>query len=89
MYKRDVIFMRRANQYCLIKDGKCFIINVHIGKSKISLVSANQAKKIITSSSMFVLLLLRQNQQEGESVKVKAPLEGRTKQQKHPLEKKL
>jgi hypothetical protein len=44
MYMRDVIFMRRENQYHLIKDGKSFIINAHKGKSKISLVSANQAK---------------------------------------------
>jgi hypothetical protein len=43
MYMRDVIFMQRANQYPLIKDGKSYIINAHKGKSKISLVSANQA----------------------------------------------
>jgi hypothetical protein len=59
MYMRDVIFMRRENQYHLIKDGKSFIINAHKGKSKISLVSANQAKKLISSSRKFVLLFLR------------------------------
>jgi hypothetical protein len=41
MYMRDVIFMRRENEYYLIKDGKSFIINVQIGEFKISLVSAN------------------------------------------------
>ena len=41
MYMRDAIFMRRANQYRLIKDRKSFIINVQKGNSKISLVSAN------------------------------------------------
>jgi hypothetical protein len=41
MYMRDVIFMRRENHHCLIKDGKIFIINAHKGKSKISLVSYN------------------------------------------------
>ena len=46
IYIRDEIFMRRANQYRLIKDGKSFIINAHKGKSKISLVSANQPNKI-------------------------------------------
>jgi hypothetical protein len=66
MYMRDVIFMRRENQYHLIKDGKSFIINVHKGKSKISLVSANQAKKLISSSRKFVFLFLRQNQQGDE-----------------------
>lgn len=50
MYMRDAIFMRRVNQYRFIKDGKSFIINAHKGKSKISLVSANQAKKLISSS---------------------------------------
>jgi hypothetical protein len=40
MYMRDAIFMRRANQYRLNKDGKFFIINAHKCKSKISLVSA-------------------------------------------------
>jgi len=32
MYMRDEIFMRRVNQYHLIKDGKSFIINSHKGK---------------------------------------------------------
>jgi hypothetical protein len=47
IYMRDAIFMRRENQYRLIKDGKSFIINAHKGKSRISLVSTNQAKKLI------------------------------------------
>jgi hypothetical protein len=70
----DVIFMRRESQYCLIKDGKCFIINENKGKSKISMVSANQAKKLINSSRIFVLLFLRENHIGDESVKVKASL---------------
>nr|KUM47193.1 hypothetical protein ABT39_MTgene6199 [Picea glauca] len=37
MYMRDAIFMRRGNQYCLIQDGKDFIINAHKGNSKIYL----------------------------------------------------
>jgi hypothetical protein len=32
MYMSDSIFMWRANQYCLIKDEKYFIINTHKGK---------------------------------------------------------
>ena len=46
VYKRDVIFMRRENQYHLIKDGASFIINAHKSKLNISPVSANQAKKL-------------------------------------------
>ena len=32
MYMRDAIVMRRANQYCLIKDRKSFIVNTYKGK---------------------------------------------------------
>jgi hypothetical protein len=62
MWMRDVIFMRRENQYHLIKDGKFFIITTHIGKSKISLVSSNQANKLISSSRNIVLFFFRLNQ---------------------------
>jgi hypothetical protein len=59
MYIRDEIFIQISNQYQLIKDGKSYNINAHKGKSKISLVSANQAKKFITSSNNYVFLLSR------------------------------
>ena len=59
MYNRDVIFKRRENIYCLIKEGRYFIPNVHIGKSKIYLVSSNQVKKLIGSSRKFVFRFLR------------------------------
>jgi len=49
MYLRDVIFMRIENQYHIIKDGKYFIISVDKGKSKIFVVSDNQANKLISS----------------------------------------
>jgi hypothetical protein len=58
MYMRDAIFMWREKQYRLIKDEKSYIINAHKGKSKISLVSANQAKKLISSIKKYVLHLL-------------------------------
>jgi hypothetical protein len=54
MYMRDVIFMWRAKKYQLIKDGKSYIINAYKGKSKISLVSANQGKKSVSSSKKYV-----------------------------------
>jgi len=59
MYMHDAMFMRRANQYQLIKDGKSFIIKAHKGKSKISLVSANQVNKLISYNKKYVLLFLR------------------------------
>lgn len=43
------------------------------GKSKISLVSVNQAKKLI-SSSKYVSLLLRENQYVEDSVREKSSL---------------
>jgi hypothetical protein len=61
MYMRDVIFMKRENQCHLIKDGKSFINNVHKGKHKISLLSANQAKKMIRSSRKILLLFIIYN----------------------------
>ena len=80
MYNRDVIFKRRENIYFLIKEGGYFIINAHIGKLKIYLVSPNQVKKLINSSRKLVLFLLRHNQQEGELIKVNSSLEGCTKE---------
>jgi hypothetical protein len=41
---------------------------VHKGKSKISLVSAKQAKKLISSSKKYVFLFLRENQFDDESI---------------------
>ncbi len=71
MYMRNAIFMRRVNQYRLIKDGKSFIINIHEGKSKISLVSAKKAKKLFSSSKKYVLLFLRESQCEEDSIRRK------------------
>jgi hypothetical protein len=47
MCMRDTIFMIRANLYHLIKDGKFFIINACSKKSKISLVSAHKANRLL------------------------------------------
>lgn len=89
MYLRDAIFIRRGNLYCLVKDGKDFIINAHKDKSKISLVSANQAMKLISSSRKFVLLFMRQNREGDELVEVKASVDVCTKEYKHQLDKLL
>jgi hypothetical protein len=59
MYMRGAIFMWRENLYRLIKDGKSYIINTQKGKSNISLVSANQAKKLISSSKKYVFFFLK------------------------------
>ena len=51
------------NQYHLIKYNKSFIVNMHKYKLNIPVVSSNQAKKFISSTSKFVFLFLRQNKQ--------------------------
>lgn len=48
---------------------RSFTINVHEGKSKIFLVSANQAKKLINFTKKYVLLFLRENQFVEDSVR--------------------
>lgn len=82
MYVQDVIFMQRAKQYSLIKDGHSFIINVHKGKSKILLVSANQGKQLINLSKKYLFLFLRENQYVEESIRYKTSLEGCSKEYK-------
>jgi hypothetical protein len=44
--------------------------------SKISLVSENQVKKLISSNKKYFLLLLRENHIEDESIRVKAVVVG-------------
>jgi hypothetical protein len=80
MYLGDAIFIRRGTVYCLVKDGKSFLINAHKGKSKISLVSANQAMKLISSSRKFILLFMRKNREGDELVEVKASVDVCTKE---------
>jgi hypothetical protein len=53
MYMMDTIFMRRENQYFIVKDGKYFIINSHKENSNISLVTAHQAKRLILSRKKY------------------------------------
>jgi hypothetical protein len=86
MHMRDETFMRRVNQYHLIKDGKSFINNAHKFKSNILLVSANQAKNLNSSSKKYVFISLRETQSGDESVRVKASLEVCTKNYKTKLE---
>jgi hypothetical protein len=83
MYMKDTIFMRRDNHYLLIKDVNYYIINAHNGKSKISLVGSNQAKNLIIFSKKYALLFLRENQSNDESIRIKASLEGCTKEHKN------
>jgi hypothetical protein len=62
---------------------------VYKEKSKLSLVSSNQDKELISSSKKHVLLFLRENQSGEESLKVNTSLEGCNKEHKHHLEEFL
>jgi hypothetical protein len=73
----------------LIKDGNSYIINAHKLKSKISLVSANQAKKLISYIKKYVFIFLTENQFDDVLMRVKESLEGCTKEKKHQLEELL
>lgn len=86
MHMRDEIFMRRHKEYRLIKDEKSFIINMHNGKQKISIVSANQGNKLISSNKKYVLFFLREVQYVKDLIRGKASLEECTKKQKQQLE---
>jgi hypothetical protein len=72
------IFRRRENQYSLIKYGNEYAINAHKDKSKLSLISVHQARRIIGRTKKFVLLFLREGKQQGEGneLEMKASLEG-------------
>ena len=47
MYMMVVIFMGTSKQYLFIKDKKSFMINMHKGKSMVSMVSTYQATILI------------------------------------------
>jgi hypothetical protein len=60
--------------------------NTNEKKKNISLVSLNQANKLINSSKKYVLLFLRENYSREESLKVKTSLEGCNKEYKNELD---
>ena len=59
IWDRDAIFLRRANQWKLVKEGKTYLINDYKGKEKISLLSTNQAKHLINGSQRLMMLVKR------------------------------
>ena len=65
------------------------IINAHKEKSNMSLVISNQSKKLISASKKYDFIFLKENHLCDESVRVKASLEGCTKEENHQLEEFL
>ena len=79
------IFHEKIKPIAPIKDGNSFIINANKCRSKISLISANEAKKLISASKKYVFIFLRESQSGDESIRVKESLEGSTKDKNHQL----
>jgi hypothetical protein len=60
----------------MIKDGNSYTIITHKEKSKISLVSANQAKKLINYSKKYVFILLIETSVGGVSIGIHKSVQG-------------
>ena len=59
MYDRKAIFYRETNMYYITKHGIEYIVRAHCMKTNISLVSANQMKRLINASKNFVLMIVK------------------------------
>ena len=58
LYDRKAIFYREYNRYQLTNYGVEYIIHAHRMKTNISLVSANQMKRLVNASKNFVLMIV-------------------------------
>jgi hypothetical protein len=59
LYDMKAIFYREDNRYHLTKDGVEYIVRAHRMKTNLSLVSANQMKRLINASMNFVLMIVK------------------------------
>ena len=58
LYDRKAIFYREYNRYHLTKDGVEYIVHAHLMETNISLVSANQTKRLVNASKNFFLMIV-------------------------------
>ncbi|KAA8538962.1 hypothetical protein F0562_025654 [Nyssa sinensis] len=59
LWERDTIYYRRAQKYEFSKDGKKFIVYKDKADSKVDLVTACQARRMVNACQRFVLLMVR------------------------------
>ena len=59
MYDRKDMFYREDNMYHLTKDCIKYIVHAHRRKTNLSLVYANQMKRLINASKNFVLMIVK------------------------------
>ena len=65
LYDRKAIFFREENKYNLKKDGVEYIGISHKVKANLSLVNVGQMKRLINSSKSFVLLMVKEKDNDG------------------------
>jgi len=59
LYDRKSIFHRHEKKYHLFKNGVEYIVRAHSMKTNISLVNAQQMKRLVNSSKNFMLLMVK------------------------------
>jgi hypothetical protein len=59
LYDRKAIFHRHENKYHLFKDGVEYIVRAHTKKMNLSLINAEQMKRLVNASKSFVLLMIK------------------------------
>ena len=59
LYDRKDIFYNEDNRYQLTKDGIEYIVRAQCMQTNLSLVSANQMKRLVNTSKNFVLMLVK------------------------------
>ena len=64
LYDRKAIFFMEENKYHIKKYGVEYIIRCHIVKTNLSLVNAGKMKRLINSSKSFVLLMVKQKEND-------------------------
>lgn len=59
LWYHDAIHYKRLHKYHLVKDGKEFHINTYRSQSIDNVLTTNQAKRLVNSCGLFILLMIR------------------------------
>jgi hypothetical protein len=60
LYDRKAVFFRHENKYHLTKGGVEYIVRAHIMRVNMTLVSARQMKRLITTNKRYVLMVVKE-----------------------------
>jgi hypothetical protein len=64
LFDRKTIFYHEENKYHLFKDGIEFLVRAHRIKTNVSLVSIGQTKRLVNASKNFVLMMVKQKEED-------------------------